>query len=183
MEMQEHIVHTTPKFNIINGWLWIVVLSMTVITANPPERYSQLKPSYKIKTCIGGWSNDTAKSSQLARNHSIRLNKTALSYNNNKTTWFELTEVAKTVENVSRVGREFELVTTFKPTRAKWVAKRYPTPSKLWTWLELAWDGRTVWPGLKVIRHFVQKLSCLPSHVIKGKKQNKRNTFLNFVQE
>ena len=32
---------------------------------------SQLEPSYKIKTCIGGWPNDTNKSSQLARNHSI----------------------------------------------------------------------------------------------------------------
>ena len=36
------------------------------------------------------------------------------------------------------------------PTRAKWVAKRYPTPSKLWTWLELAWVGRAVWPGPKL---------------------------------
>ena len=36
-----------------------------------------------------------------------------------------------------------------EPTQAKWVAERYPTLSKLWTWLELAWVGRNVWPGLQ----------------------------------
>ena len=35
-----------------------------------------------------------------------------------------------------------------KPTRAKWVAKQYPTASKLKTWLELAWAGSTNWPRL-----------------------------------
>ena len=38
---------------------------------NGTPNSSQLEPSYKIKTCIGGWPNGTAKSSQLARNHSI----------------------------------------------------------------------------------------------------------------
>ena len=39
---------------------------------NGTPKSSQLEPSYKIKTCIGGWpKNGTAKSSQLARNNSI----------------------------------------------------------------------------------------------------------------
>ena len=43
------------------------------------------------------------------------------------------------------VGRKFEPdqlqanSIQLEPTQAKWVAKRYPTPSKLWTWLQLAW--------------------------------------------
>ena len=61
----------------------------------------------------------------------------------------------QTVENLARVGRKFEFdqiqanLIQLEPTQVKWVAQRYPTPSKLWTWLELAWVGRTVWPGLK----------------------------------
>ena len=47
------------------------------------KRYSQLKPSYKIKTCIGGWPNGTAKSSQFARKIFNCLTTTAQSPNNN----------------------------------------------------------------------------------------------------
>ena len=65
------------------------------------KRYSQLEPSYKItiKTCIGGWPNGTAKSSQLARNHSKCLNTTAYSRititKQLVESWLELAEVAK----------------------------------------------------------------------------------------
>ena len=47
-----------------------------------------------------------------------------------------------------------------QPTQDTCVAKRYPTPSKLKTWLELAWVGGTVWPGLHsgLIRKFPVKL-------------------------
>ena len=74
------------------------------------KRYSQLKPSYKIKICIGGWPNDTAKSSQLARKPFNCLHTTAYSHKNNKTT-----SRVQTVENMARVGRTFDWL---DPTRA-----------------------------------------------------------------
>ena len=49
----------------------------------------------------------------------------------------------QTVENMALVGRKFELdqiqvnMIQLEPTQAKWVAQRYLTPSKLWTWFEL----------------------------------------------
>ena len=52
----------------------------------------------KIKTCIDGWPNDTAKSSQLARNHSIVWIRPRSHLTITKQlglSWFELTEVAK----------------------------------------------------------------------------------------
>ena len=75
------------------------------------RRHSQLKPSYKIKTCIGGWPNGTAKSSQLASNPASFLTTTAQSPNNNETAWRELARVRRgrhTVESLARVGRKFE---------------------------------------------------------------------------
>ena len=109
---------------------------------NGAPNSSQIEPSYKIKTCIGVWPNYTAKSSKLARNHSNCLNTSE--------SWLGLAEVPKQRKTWLELGENLSLI-KFKPTRAnssKWVAKRYPTPSKLWTWLELAWVGRTVWLGL-----------------------------------
>ena len=48
-----------------------IVCSSALEELSPAKRCSQLEPSYKIKTCIDRWPNGTAKSSQLARNHSI----------------------------------------------------------------------------------------------------------------
>ena len=117
---------------------------------NGTPNSSQLESSYNIKTCIGGGPNDTTKSSQLARNRlivwTIRPCSHITTTKQLGESWLEITEVAANrVENLAPVGRKFE----FDQSQAKWVAKRYPTPSKLWTWLELAWVGRTVWPGLK----------------------------------
>ena len=112
---------------------------------NATPNSSQHEPSYKIKTCIGGWSNDTAKSSrQLARKPFNCLTTT------------ELSPVIITKQLVARVGSSWprwpnggKLGSSWakiwawsnwsqlQPTRANWVAKRYPTPSMLKTWLEL----------------------------------------------
>ena len=102
------------------------------------------------------WPNGATKSSQLERKPFNCLTTTAQSPNNNKTTWRELAWVGwvgQTVKILARVGRKFEL----DQIQAKWVAKRYPAPLKLWTWLESAWVGRTVWPdwGRFVMGHFI----------------------------
>ena len=78
------------------------------------KRYSQLKPSYKIKTDIGGWPNGTTKSSQLARKPFSCLTTTAQCPHNNKTTWLELTIGGQTVDtssqvvNLARLGLSWE---------------------------------------------------------------------------
>ena len=41
------------------------------------------------------------------------------------------------MENLARIGRAWSNSSQLDPTRAKWVAKRYPTGAKLKTWLEL----------------------------------------------
>ena len=48
---------------------------------NGTPNISQLRPSYNIKTCISGWPNDTAKSSQLARNQ-LKPTQAKLQYQN-----------------------------------------------------------------------------------------------------
>ena len=125
---------------------------------------SQLESSYKIKTCIGGWPNDTAKSSQIARNRAIVWIQPRSHITITKQlgeSWLEFGWGGQTVEKLARVGRKFELdqiqanSSQLEPTQAKWVAKRYPTPSKLWTWLELAWVGRS-----KFSTHFGAMLTC-----------------------
>ena len=45
---------------------------------NGTPNSSQLEPSYKIKTCIGWWTNDTTTASQLARKCSIVWNDRAV---------------------------------------------------------------------------------------------------------
>ena len=110
--------------------------------------WTQLEPSYKIKTCI---------SSEPALKKTIQYCLT--------TTWQELARVCWGGQ-LARVGRKLELdkiqanssqaggqtipnstwleldenmsLIKSKPTRAKWVAKRYPTRAKLkTTWLVL----------------------------------------------
>ena len=121
---------------------------------NGTPNSSKLEPSFKIKTCIGGWPNGTAKSSQLTRKPFNCLTSTAQSPNNNKTTWRELARVDWGGQTVGYLVRSWAKIWAWSdsnqldPTQAKWMAKRYPTPSKLWTWLELVWGGSTVWPGL-----------------------------------
>ena len=57
--------------------------------------------------------------------------------------WLELSEVAKRWKTWLELGENLsfdQLQTTaiqLQPTRAKWVSKRYPNPSKLKRWLEL----------------------------------------------
>ena len=73
---QEHV--RTPPFPTSPG--------QTVLPTRPTPA------EYKIKTCIGGWPNDTAKSSQLARNHQenmlswndLVVQMRSRSHNNNK---------------------------------------------------------------------------------------------------
>ena len=58
------------SFPVVNH---LSVTSLVVFSAGVrlAKRHFQLPPSYKIKTCISGGPNGTAKSRQLARNHSI----------------------------------------------------------------------------------------------------------------
>ena len=127
---------------------------------NGTPNSSQLEPSYKIKICIGGWSNDTAKWSQLARNHSIvgiRPRSHTTITKQLGESWLELTEVAKRWKTWLELGKiiwGWSNSNQLEPTQAKWVAKRYPTPSKLLTCRELAWVWKTVWPGLKAYVEF-----------------------------
>ena len=115
-----------------------------------PNSTSQLEPSYKIKTCFGGWPRYRQVEPACKKPFNC-LNTTT--YSHIKITeqlgesWLELAEVAKRWKTWLELGANLSLV-KFKPTQAKWVAKPYPTPSTLWTWLELAWVGRAVWPGL-----------------------------------
>ena len=122
---------------------------------------SQLDSGYKINTYIGGWPNGTAKSSQLARNHTMivwqqdhmSLTGTVQSPNDNKTTWQFLpclAEVAKQWKTWLKLGTNLSFIKLkptwlqLEPTQANWVAKQYPTPPKL------AWDGRrTIWACLE----------------------------------
>ena len=87
-----------------------------------------------------------------ARNHSIvwiRLR----SHNNSKTSWLELAEVAKRWKTWLELDENLSSI-KFKPTRS---ISSQLKPSgwsndtqlhrKLRTWLELVWDGKTVWAG------------------------------------
>ena len=71
---------------------------------------ANLSQGTKIKTCIGGWPDGTAKSSQLARNLLNCLTTTAQSPNNNKQLCCrKLAGGGQAVENVAQVGLKFEL--------------------------------------------------------------------------
>ena len=83
---------------------------------NGTPNSSQLKPSFKIKTFIGGWPNNAAKLNQLERNHSIVWiwlcsHITII----NKTTWLELAELGKQVW--LELGKNLSLI-KLKPTRS-----------------------------------------------------------------
>ena len=58
----------------------------------------------------------------------------------------ELAWGGRTVENLARVGIIFELDKIQANSSQVGGQTIYQTPSKLWTWLELACVGRTVWP-------------------------------------
>ena len=90
---------------------------------------TQANSSQATKSKLGGWPNGTAKSSQLARNHSIvwlrpRSHLTITKKNLVRVGWG-----GETGENLARIGRAWSNSSQLDPTRAKWVAKRYPTPS------------------------------------------------------
>ena len=126
----------------------VLIPSQTVF----PTHSSQLEPSYKIKTCTDRWVAKLYCQVQPARKKTIQFiwlrSRSHLTITKQLgKSWLELAEVAKRCKSWLELGENLSLI-TFKPTEAKWVAKRYPTPSKLWTWLKLAWVGRTVWPGL-----------------------------------
>ena len=119
------------------------------------KRYSQLKPTRaKLENPnLHRWVAKRYRQVEKARKKTIQFSD--YESPNNKTTWLELAKVAKRWNTWLELGENLTLI-KFKPTRAnssqlkpsEW-PKRYPTPSKLWTWLELAWVGSTVWPGLK----------------------------------
>ena len=95
------------------------------------KRRSQLEPtrSYKIKTCIGGWPNDTAKSSQLARNHSIVW----IRPHGHTTMTKQLGESWLRWPNGGKLGSSWAKIWDWSNsnqldrTWAKWVAERYLT--------------------------------------------------------
>ena len=125
---------------------------VTIFSKALAKRYSQLKPTrakVQNQNCIAGWPNDTTKSSQLARNHSvvwirprshITIKKKLARVGSNWLRWPNDENCASSWAKIWAWSSS-----QLDPTRAKWVAKRYPTPSKLCTWLELVWVGR---PGL-----------------------------------
>ena len=73
---------------------------------NGTPNSSQLEPSYKIKTCIGGWPNGTSQV-ELARKKTIQFSD----YDCAVTQQYNLARVGRssqTVENLARVGRKFK---------------------------------------------------------------------------
>ena len=90
---------------------------------------------FKKQKLHAGGQTLAANSNQLGRKPFSCLATTPQSPKNNKT-WLELGERLSLVE--------------FKPTRAKCLAKRYPTWTKFKTCLLLAWVSSTVWPGPNV---------------------------------
>ena len=110
-----------PIDNLLNafgGWCWrryvychgnSVLQCVTEQWSNGTPNSSQLEPSCKPKTCIGGWPNGTAKSSQLTRKPFNCLTTTLQSPNDNKTTWRQLAWVGQMVENLALLGQKIEL--------------------------------------------------------------------------
>ena len=107
------------------------------------KRGSQLEPSYKTKTCIGAKrASCTAKSSQLARNHSIVWirPRSHITITNNlaRVGWG-----GQTVENLDRVGEKFELdqiqanSIQLKPSGWPNDTQLHPSCELGSTWLEL----------------------------------------------
>ena len=139
-----------PQGKCENGRSWGWKVNKPWPNGTPNSR--KLSQSYKIKTCIGGWPNGTAKSSQLARIPSTCLTTTARSLTNLTKqlgeSWLKFVEVAKWWKTWLELGVHLSFI-KFKPTRAKWVDKWYPTWTRLETWLKLAWVRSTVWPGLQ----------------------------------
>ena len=97
------------------------------------------------------------------------LTMTAQSPNNNETAWLKLAIMAKG----GKIGSNWAKILIWSnssqldPTQAKWMAKRYPTWTKLKTWLELAWVGSTIWSGHMTIKLVISNCCMLlPSAVI-----------------
>ena len=125
---------------------------------NGTPNSSQLEPSYKIKTYIDAWPNDTAKSSQLARNHSI--------------VWLR---PCSHITIAKQLGESWLSLMKFKPTRANSTQVGGQTifnSIELVNLTELAWVGRIVWPGLckanclrhvpwEVMQCYLSKLHCV----------------------
>ena len=118
---------------------WPEAIQLVILRAMSWEYHlARALPSYKNKTCIGGWPNGTAKSSHLARKPFNCLTTTAQSPNNNNlTTQWELAEVAKRWNTLCLSWKiwAWSNSSQLQPTRTKCVAERYPTPSKLKIWL------------------------------------------------
>ena len=144
------------KFSILRDVIVLVSLqgSLKFITLEServkrwPNGVPNSSQGTKLKLASAG--GQTKQPSRASWQETINCLNTALSHNNNKTPWRELAWVGwggQTVETWLELGKNSSLI-KFKPTQVKWLAKWYPTPSKLWTWLELTWVGRTVWPRL-----------------------------------
>ena len=133
---------------------------MRLVVSDSTPKSSQLEPSYKIKTCIGGWSNDTAKSSQFTETNC--LNTTAWSHNNKKElggSWLELAEVAK------RWKLKFEL-DQIQANSSQLMIKPSGWPNGIPSSIEvLNLDrgglrvGSTVWPGLNLKKYILPTFS------------------------
>ena len=118
------------------------------------KRHSQFEPSYKIKTCIGGWRNDTTESSQLARNHSILSQYdcvvTKRQGNLVRVGWGGLNggELGSSWAKIWACGNSLQL----EPTQAWWVAKRYLTQSiEVVNFARVGLSGEYRWPGLMLV--------------------------------
>ena len=119
---------------------------------NSTPNSSQFEPSYNIETCIGGWPNDTVKSSQLASEPFSCLNTTAWSRGDDEAIWRELAWGGQTVERLARVGRKCELdqiqANSIQLEPSGWPndTQLHPTSCELGpSWLEL---GGTCGQGL-----------------------------------
>ena len=99
--------------------------------------YSQLQPSFYTKFKLASAGGEKVLPIWAESQETI-LTTTALRPNNNKTTWLELAELPNGGKRGSSWATiKLDQIQRFKPTRAKWVAKRYPTRAQLKTWLEL----------------------------------------------
>ena len=87
---------------------------------NGTPNSSQVEPSYKIRTCIRGLPNGTARSSQLARYRAIVWIRPRSHITITKQlgeSWLELAEVAKRWNTWLELGENLNLI-KFKPTRS-----------------------------------------------------------------
>ena len=128
-----------------SSWRTQVELSRGVkLWPNGTPNSSQLQPSYKlIKTCVDRWLTGTYtdNSSYFARktfnclttNNLVRVDLSWLRWTDGEK--LGLSSVSIWVSSSSN---------QLDPTQAKWVAKWYPT--KLKTWLDVAWVGSSICP-------------------------------------